>query len=198
MLQNEIKTQGDISLRLFNQTSSSMLFNQQSHATRDSNPIEILIAQKNIKNKKSKLDYKKMVKWLTEYVNCPEFLATYSDNDNRSIELVAEATFYSVNLGLDEHFLKMSYSEIREFQLLNEMLLLSEREKLIRSVLSQLKKPAIIQEAQYAMGQAAWCIYIHHYSYKKLQEENEAYPLMKSMKEFSEKITEGPQLKSKL
>jgi hypothetical protein len=118
--------------------------------------------------------YVKMAEWLKLYVRCPDYLALISDE--YSLELVAEATFWAVKLGLEEHLAKMSYAEIRKFQPLKERFLKNtERSALINDVCRKLTKPSMSHEASYALGEAAWCVYMHHNTFKKLQDEEKIY-----------------------
>jgi hypothetical protein len=74
----------------------------------------------------------------------------------------------------------MSYAEIRSFEPLAERhFKKTERTDLIDDVCKKLVKPAMSYEASYALGQAAYCIYIHHNSYDKLKEEEKLYELNK-------------------
>jgi hypothetical protein len=136
--------------------------------------IDNEIAQKDEKNKPLNATHQKMVAWLIKYVNSYDFMKMY--HDTRSIEAIAEATFWSVQLGLEPHLAKMSYAEIRKFQPLQERTFENtERSKLIKDVCAKLMKPAMSHEASYALGQAAWAVYVHHNSFAKMQEEGDAY-----------------------
>ncbi len=168
MLRNE-REQRDIGfvLRLFNPSSPP-------HIEALNTAIDAEVIQRDEKNKPLNKTYVKMIEWLKLYVNSPDFLASYSDQ--RSLELVAEATFWSVKLGLEEHLAKMSYEEIRKFQPLKERFLkTTERSVLINEVCKKLTKPATSHEASYALGQAAWCVYIHHNTFKKVEDEEKTY-----------------------
>ncbi|MBI5448280.1 MAG: hypothetical protein HY939_06095 [Gammaproteobacteria bacterium] len=141
--------------------------------------IDSEIANKDEKTKQLKLTFEKMTEWLKRYVNSPEFMATYSDE--RALELVAEATFWSVKLGLEPHLAAMSYAEIRKFQPLNESFFEeTERSKSINDVCDKLVKPAISHEASFALAQAARCVYVHHNSFEKMKEEEANYDLRES------------------
>lgn len=136
--------------------------------------IDSEIARADEENKPLNLTHAKMVEWLKKYVNSPEFLKSYTNE--RSLELVAEATFWSVKLGLEPLLAKMSYSEIRKFQPLSERFLeTTERTTFINDVCKKLVKPAISFEISYAIGQAAWCVYMHNNSFQKLQEDQTQY-----------------------
>lgn len=117
--------------------------------------------------------YVNMVEWLEKYVKSEQFIKMYSDEKN--LELVAEATFWTVNLGLDKLIAKMSHQEISKFQPMTEgRLTTTERTTLINKVCDKLTKPAFSFESSYALGQAAWAVYVKNNSYEKLIAENEA------------------------
>ncbi|MCX7114508.1 MAG: hypothetical protein NTW08_01130 [Gammaproteobacteria bacterium] len=79
----------------------------------------------------------------------------------------------------------MSYAEIRKFQPLGERFSKeTERARLINDVCAKLVKPAMSHEASFALGQAAWCVYVHHNSFEKMKEE-EAYDLGESSRPTS-------------
>lgn len=123
------------------------------------------------------------VEWLTNYVNNSTYLGLYSSkNSSKSqveatLKVVAEATFWSVTLGLDVYFAKMSYAQIWEFQALywrfEEE---TEKARLINDVWAKLAQLAIPDEKiNAAIGQAAWCVYVHHNSVEKMHEEENEY-----------------------
>jgi len=125
----------------------------------------------------------KMTEWLKIYVNSPDFLNTYH-RSQRSLEFTAEATFWSVKLGLEPFLQKMTYAEIREFSPLAECFLMrgyTERAEFIKRVCEKLTKPSMSHEASFALQQAAWCVYVHFNSYERLQKEEELYKSSKSM-----------------
>jgi hypothetical protein len=51
----------------------------------------------------------------------------------------------------------------------------SERSLLIDDVCKKMVKPAMSHEASYALCKAALCVFVHHHSYNKLQEEENLY-----------------------
>jgi hypothetical protein len=113
MLQKEReKKDSRFNVRLFNPSNPS-------HIKALNAIIDAEIADKDEENKPLNVTHAKMVDWLKKYVNCPAFLKSYSDD--RSLELVAEATFWSVKLGLEPLLAKMSYAEIRGFHPLEEL-----------------------------------------------------------------------------
>ncbi|MDX1900719.1 MAG: hypothetical protein SFW66_01785 [Gammaproteobacteria bacterium] len=125
-------------------------------------------------NMAKNLTHAEMVDWLDKYVNSPEFIASYSDR--HSLELIAEATFWAVKLGLEPHLAEMNYAEIREFQPLAERWeKMTVRAIFIDDVCNKLTKPGMSHEASYALQQAAWCVYVHKNSLIKLQEEEKSY-----------------------
>lgn len=114
--------------------------------------------------------------WLRKYVDDEEFIGSYSDE--RSMALVAEATYHSALLGLEDHLAKMSYAEIRKFHPLKEMFdAKTDRASLIKKVSSKMKKPAWSHEASYALQQAAWCVYARHNAPEKRQEDADRYEI---------------------
>ena len=122
-----------------------------------------------------------MVEWLKQYLNSPEVIKLY--NNEHSLECAAEATYWSVQLGLYKYFQHMNYQEIMAFKPVEEMITISnksDRTNLIRKVNSKLTKVSCSFEASYALFQAAWCVYIHHHSFQKLLDEKEAYDLRKT------------------
>lgn len=169
MLRNTEKDQKEtgFALRLFDSKNPS-------HIEALNVLIEAEIAQKDEDNKPLEKTFENMTEWLKKYVNSPDFLKLYSDS--RSLELMAEATFWSVKLGLDTHLAKMTYREIREFHPLEERFgNKTERSILIDEVCKKLVKPAWSHEASFALGQAAWCVHVHNNSFKKLKEEEQLY-----------------------
>mgnify|MGYP003647134022 CR=1 FL=1 len=140
--------------------------------------IDTQIAENEAANQSLKPTHAKMVEWLKSYVNEDRFIASFTSQDDgeRTLELVAEATFWSVNLGLDVLMAKMSHAELRIFQPLREkMLEKTERTQLISAVCDKLVKPAMSHEASFALQQASWCVYIKNNSMDKLQEEDKQY-----------------------
>lgn len=137
--------------------------------------IDLEITQKGEKNMPLNATFEKMIAWLRRYLNNPTFIAQYSDR--RSLELVAEATFWSVQLGLETHLAKMSYAEIREFQPLDERFQdnITRRSALIDEVYKKMLAPAMSHEASYALGQAAWCVYVRTNTLEKMRREERAY-----------------------
>jgi hypothetical protein len=87
------------------------------------------IAQKDDENAPLTQTFIDMIEWLKGYVNNPNFLSSYTQM--RSLELVAEATYWTVKLGLEPHLAKMYYMEFMNFKPLEE----SFREKTERSKL---------------------------------------------------------------
>ncbi|MDF1684584.1 MAG: hypothetical protein P1U36_07975 [Legionellaceae bacterium] len=117
--------------------------------------------------------------WLNAYVTSCEFLESY---DAHSLRLVSEATFWSVQLGLDVQFSKMSYQEIREFQpYYTHFKQHTEYTDLINEVFRKLVTPTWSDEAFFAIEKSAWCVYMHHNTFEKLMEETETYDLNASI-----------------
>lgn len=167
MLRKEEKQDSGFNLRLFNPKNPSDI-------KALNNIIDAEIARADEANKPLNLTHEKMGEWLKKYVNSPDFLSSFSDR--RSLELVAEATFWSVKLGLEPLLAKMNYAEIRKFKPLSERHLeKTERTELIDAVCEKMAKPAMSHEASYALGQAAWCIYIHNNSFSELQKQQKLY-----------------------
>lgn len=159
--------------------------------------IDAEIARKEEEIESLELTHEKMIEWLKGYVNSSDFLTLYADK--RSLVLTAEATFWSVKLGLDSHLEKMSYKEIRTFRPLMESIMeRTSRAYAIQDVRSKLVKPAMSHEASYALGQAAWCIYVHNKSYEKMQEEeieyNSGSQAPSSLMSSSNKAKESPDI----
>ena len=112
--------------------------------------------------------------WLKRYVDNPKFIELYQNKQN--FELVAEATFWSVKLGLASLLAKMSYAEIRAFKPLAEGLCrTTERAILIKQVMDKLERPPYCYEASFALGQAAWAIYARQHTYDTLMEQKTIY-----------------------
>ena len=152
------------------------LFNSRnkSHIKQLNTTIETEIARNEEKIEPLKLTHQEMVEWLKTYVDCSDFMAFYTDE--RSLEMIAEATFWSIELGLEKHLAQMCYEEIRAFQPLMERLTKqTPRARAINEVCSKLKKPAMSYEASFALGQAALCVYVHHNSYEQLKTKEATY-----------------------
>lgn len=112
--------------------------------------------------------------WLEKYVGSADFLKPY---DDRSLMLMAEATFWSVHLGLEPLLAEMRFAEIKNFQPLAESMATTQTRRacLIQQVSKKLKQPKMSHEASYALGMAAFCVYARHHSFAKLQEEEKLY-----------------------
>lgn len=134
-----------------------------------------LIAKKNEEVKPLHQKYAEMIDWLKTYVNCSEFINSYTEE--RSLELMAEATFLAVNSGdgLESLINKMGYEQIREIQPNPLHIPKTELDKSIDKVFHKITRAALSYEAGYAIQQAAYCIYIHYHSYEKLKEEEQLY-----------------------
>lgn len=157
----------EFSLRMFDAKN-------KSHIAELNSIIDAEIARREDEIEPLKLTHEKMIEWLKVYVNSSDFLALYPDE--RSLELMAEATFWSVKLGLEIHLAKMSYEEIRTFHPVMESFTEeTPRARAIEKVCSKLVKPAMSHEASYALGQAAWCVYVHNHTFEKMQEEKGEY-----------------------
>ncbi|MFI4918366.1 MAG: hypothetical protein ACHP65_02305 [Legionellales bacterium] len=114
------------------------------------------------------------VVWLKNYINSPDAMALL--NTNPSLELIAEATFWSVELGLDKHLARMSYSELRQFHPLEEICTANtDRGKLLKAVDATLKKADMWHEVSNALQQAGWCVFLHNNSFAQMNVAKEAY-----------------------
>lgn|GEM_PF-4351612 len=146
-------------------------------------------SEKQQKNRKTSESY---VEWLDEYINDDmiDFLDKY---DEFSRELIAEATYFTVKLGLDVAFERMSYPHVLKFKPLEEVYSWRTakdcpwnpgRAELIEAVCEKLKKPTCSFEISYALRQAAWIVYIKENTYKTFQEEEQAYQKYLNTKKF--------------
>ena len=93
------------------------------------------------------------------------------------MKIIAEATFWSAKLGLETHLARMSYAEIRAFQPLDERVQTNKtaRSVLIDEVCKKMMSQAMSHETSFALGQAAWCVYVRTNTFEKMQEEERVY-----------------------
>lgn len=116
-----------------------------------------------------------MLVWLRTYVNSHDF---FKGSDRHALKLVSEATFWSVQVGLDAQFAKMGYQEIREFQpYYTHFKQHTEYTDLINEVFRKLVTPVCSDEAFFAIEKAAWCVYMHNNSFETLVKETKTYDL---------------------
>ena len=119
--------------------------------------------------------YSTMVDWFKLYVFDDEHLATYSYP--RDLELAAEATFWSVQLGLAPQFEKMNmdYAAVQAFDPLQHTSRKTKLGKLINDVAGKLERYNTPDDLAFALKQAVWATYLHSHTYEKKQLEKSAY-----------------------
>uniref|UniRef100_A0A6C0BN78 Uncharacterized protein n=1 Tax=viral metagenome TaxID=1070528 RepID=A0A6C0BN78_9ZZZZ len=133
--------------------------------------LESEIKEQTAKCKDLKPVFNRMVTWLHRYTQCEKFLSLF---DPESLEHVAEAAYWSVQLGLEPHITCLEYRDIRTFQPLEEMMDKdSPRAEILQQVSKKLKHP--YTTTSYALQQAAWILFIKHYGFSQVEAWNQAY-----------------------
>lgn len=179
LLDTPIKKSSESAVEKTNQQSNILTFGifdprEPSQIKILNEMIENQIEAMEEKHHPHKKSYEKMTAWLEKYINNPAFYNLYTCK--RSKELIAEATFWIVNLGLDKHIENMSYSELKQFQPFNEKCLNNtSRSQLIREICSKLTKPDFSHEASYALQQGALIVYAHKHTFEKLEKDEKEY-----------------------
>lgn len=95
--------------------------------------------------------------------------------DEKLVKMIAEATYWSVSLGLTESLKKMSYSETRNFHPIEEMMDHTPRSLLLAEVSKKLTIPVMSHEVSHALQQVAWVVYIKEHSYQEMLVEEAEY-----------------------
>lgn len=107
------------------------------------------------------------------YVNNDEFLAIYKDR--QSLTLMSEATYWMAKTGVDDTIKKMTYDQIRNLHPIEERFSGSPLGKELDKVAVHMKRPGQSYEASYALGQAAWVVYIRENGWEKKKELDRKY-----------------------
>lgn len=110
--------------------------------------------------------YLKMVEWFKQYTHVEHIECL---KNPRSLELAAEATFWSVKLGLAPHVAQMDYATFQTFDPIKARL--SKRTtigKLIDQVYSKLQRPLLADDYKFALQEAARASYYHPRPYEEV------------------------------
>jgi hypothetical protein len=155
------------------------IFNMQTATNNELQALNQLIQNgigiKDNENQRFTETFANMGDWFKKYCVNKEFL--YRNFDERSLELVAEATFWAVNLGAGNFVKHMSYLDIKRIRPLAGTGMPEGLAKIMDMVSEKLQKPAWSHEASYAMMQATWAIYAveHNKSERQFAKEDDDY-----------------------
>jgi hypothetical protein len=103
----------------------------------------------------------------------PEGYKRYTDD--RTLELVAEATFWAYHMPVRTFIEALTYAEIRKFQPLRLSWEETDFGRALDDCFKKIKKPSMSHEASFAMQQAAWSLHIKKVGKDVFDAEQEAY-----------------------
>lgn len=118
----------------------------------------------------------KMIEWWETYVDSEEFIALYFDT--KSILLTAEASYWTKKLNLDQEIKKWPRIQIQEFSPIKKSKHEDEVGQLIYNVFQKLRIPTQFSEAEYALIQAAWSVYVHENGYNSVISQSEDFEVL--------------------